>query len=135
MQWLEGTRTQVYAGKHTIQSDEPFHLLGKDTAAGPTELLLAAVESCLTVTYVANAAAEGVKIDALELQLEGDIDIPSFLGLKKDGNPGYKNVKIKAFVKSSAPREKLNQLLELAAKHSPVTNTVLNGAEIHQELA
>jgi uncharacterized OsmC-like protein len=135
VQWLDGTRTQVYAGKHTIQSDEPIHLLGKDTAAGPTELLLAAVGSCLTVTYVANAAAEGVKLDSLELQLDGDIDIPAFLGLNENGNPGYKTVKIKAFAKGNAPKEKLSQLLDKAVKHSPVINTVLKGAQITQELA
>ncbi|MDE1853183.1 MAG: OsmC family protein [Thaumarchaeota archaeon] len=135
VQWLDGTRTQIYAGKHTLQSDEPEYLLGKDTAAGPTELLLAAVGSCLTVTYVANAAAQGVKIDSLELQIDGEIDMPSFLGLKKNGSSGYKSVKIKAFVKSGAPREKLKDLLKLSVKRSPVTNTVFRGAKIIPELS
>jgi len=134
VQWLDGTRTQTYAGKHSVQSDEPPYLLGKDTAAGPTELLLAAVGSCLTVTYVANAAAQGVKINSLELQLDGEIDIPSFLGFKK-GSSGYKSVKIRAYVRGEAPKEKLRDLLKLAVKRSPVTNTVLKGSRIVPVLA
>lgn len=134
VQWLGGTRNKVYSRTHAIESDEPEHLLGSDTAPGPTELLLGAMGTCLAVTYVANAAARGIKIDSFELGLEGDIDLPAFFGFK-DANPGFSTIKVKAYVKSSAPKDELQKLLEHAVKHSPVTNTVSRSVKIVPEIA
>jgi len=129
VQWLGGTRNKVYARTHSVESDEPEHLLGKDTALGPTELLLGAMGTCLSVTFVAKATARGIRIDSFELELEGDIDLAAFVGVR-EGNPGFSAIKVKAYVRGDVSREELQRLLEEAVRYSPVTNTVSRGTKI-----
>src|SRR4029453_16528349 len=41
---------------HKIVADEPAELLGGDSAANPQELLMAAINACMMVGYVAGAS-------------------------------------------------------------------------------
>ena len=61
--------------------DEPLPLLGDDTAPNPTEALLAALGSCLSVGIHANAVARGITLYKVELELAGDINITSVWGV------------------------------------------------------
>src|SRR5918999_1373766 len=46
--------------RFTIDADEPIELLGENTSANPQELLMAALNACITVGYVAGAAGKGI---------------------------------------------------------------------------
>lgn len=61
--------------KFTIDADEPEQILGERTAPNAVELLLAALGSCLSVGYAANAADMGIELHDLRFELEGDIDL------------------------------------------------------------
>jgi len=71
---------------------------------------------------VYHAAAQGIKIDAVESNLEGDLDIRGFLGIAPDVRPGYKNLRVNFTVKSDASAETLREL----AKFSPVFDMMTN---------
>ncbi len=75
------------SGKFSLQSDEPMALLGSDTAVSPGEYVLQALAGCYTVTLVANAAARGIELSSLDLELECDFDLNGFLGI----NPGVRS--------------------------------------------
>lgn len=66
------------------------------------ELLLAALGSCLSVGDAANAAAMGIELDDLRFELEGDIDLRSFLRISEDVRPGYDSLTCTAFVDADA---------------------------------
>lgn len=109
--------------------DEPPQLLGDDTAPNPTEALLAALGSCVSVGIQANAVARGWKVNGIELELEGDINITSVWGTG-DLSPkplGLTAVRIKAKVDiDGASDAELDELVTHAAEWSPVLNTVRN---------
>ena len=46
----------------TIDADEPFELLGRNTAPNPQELLMSALNACITVGYVAGASVKGIAL-------------------------------------------------------------------------
>src|SRR5580765_6926626 len=71
-----------------IPSDEPAALGGTDTAPNPVEQLLAALGNCLAVGYAANASVAGIELRGVTINLDGDIDLKTFLGLA-DANAGY----------------------------------------------
>ena len=50
------------ARRHKIVADEPYELLGTDSAPNPQELLMSAVNACMTVGYVAQAAVRGITL-------------------------------------------------------------------------
>jgi uncharacterized OsmC-like protein len=117
------TRTQAYI----FHADEPPVLCGGDQGANPVEYLLSALSMCLTTTMVMHGASRGIEIEAVDSELEGDIDVRGFLGLSNDVRKGYHDIRVKMRVKSDAPSE---QLLELA-KFSPVYDVVANSLPVH----
>lgn len=110
-----------------LDSDEPPSLAGKDQGANPVEHLLNALAACLTTTMVYHAALRGIKIDALESELEGDIDLRGFLGISNDIRRGYQNIRVKFRVKTDAGN--LARLKALT-KLSPVFDVVTKGTSV-----
>ena len=58
-----------------LDADEPPILAGNDQGANPVEYLLRALAGCMMTTMVYHAAVEGIRIDELEMDLEGDLDL------------------------------------------------------------
>ena len=82
----------------TIAADEPKALLGTDTAPNPQELLLSAVNACMMVGYVAQAAIRGIILDECRIETEGELDLRGFLGLDDDVPPGYRRINYTVFL-------------------------------------
>jgi uncharacterized OsmC-like protein len=102
-----------------IRADEPTELFGGDTAPNPQELLLAALNACMSVGYAANAATMGITLQALEIETEGELDLRGFLGIDPAVKPGYEEVRYTVRIKSSAPREQVEELHQRVMKTSP----------------
>lgn len=109
-----------------LEGDEPPVLLGANGGPNAVEAVLHALASCLAVGFVYNAAAQGIKIESLEFDLEGDLDLHAFLGLSDQVRPGYENIRLSYRVKSDAPREKIVALCDYVQKTSPVLDIVRN---------
>lgn len=123
-----GARQEIaHKQAYTMEADEPPILAGNDNAPNPVEHLLHALASCLTTAMVAHAAVRGIEIEALEADLEGDIDLNGFLGLNPETPRGYTEIRVDYRVKAD-PRD-LDKIRELA-KFSPVYNTVAKGANV-----
>ena len=110
-----------------IDTDAPEELAGKDSAPDAVEHLLNALASCLTTTLVYHAALRGIKIEALESHLEGDIDLRGFLGISSEVRRGFENIRVNFKVKTDA--ENIDKLKALS-KLSPVLDVVSNGTKV-----
>jgi OsmC-like protein len=73
----------------TIDADEPFELLGRNTALNPQELLLSALSACLTVGYVTAAAREGIVLEKLEIETTATLDLRGFFCIEPAVPVGY----------------------------------------------
>jgi uncharacterized OsmC-like protein len=110
----------------TLEGDEPPVLLGANAGPNAVEAVLYALASCLAVGFVYNAAAQGINIESLQFDLEGDLDLHAFLGLSDQVRPGYENIRLSYQVKSDAPREKIIALCDYVQKTSPVLDIIRN---------
>ena len=121
---------QEIAHKQTfhLDADEPAILAGNDDGANPVEHLLHALASCLTTSMVAHAAVRGIKIEDIESELEGDIDLNGFLGLNPETPKGFTRIQVNFHVKASP--EDL-QTIESLTAFSPVLNTLVSGVPVH----
>jgi uncharacterized OsmC-like protein len=127
VQWDGGFQNRFQAREHAaVRVDEPRGLLGTDTGPNPAELLLGAMGTCLSIGYALNATARGITIQEMDLEVEGDIDLAVFTGLKSEGIPGYSDVRITARIKSDATPEQLQALHEHVVRTSPICTTVQN---------
>lgn len=118
-----------------LEGDEPPVLLGQNLAPNAVEVILHALASCLAVGFVYNAAAQGIRVDSLDFDLEGSLDLHGFLGLAKDVRPGYQNINVTYRVKSDAPREKIEELCEYVQRTSPVLDMLRNPVAVSVNLA
>ena len=137
--WPGGLRTEStirdfrLGGKDTphrqafnLKGDEPNALLGEDTAPNATEAALHALACCVTATFMYHAALRGVEVDDLRIDLEGDVDLRGLLALSDSIPIGFQDIRLSFHVRSSAPREQVEELCGLAQKYSPVFNTFAN---------
>ena len=107
--------------------DEPPGLLGNDTAPNPSEAVLAALGSCISVGIHANAVLQQIRLTKVELELEADINITAVWGtgdLDENKLVGFSAIRVKARVEGDAPREKLDALVAHSDRWSPVANTL-----------
>jgi uncharacterized OsmC-like protein len=117
-----------------MDNDEPDVLLGTDQGANPVEYVLHALAGCLTTSLVYHAAAQGIRIDAVESRLEGDLDLRGFLGMSDEVRNGYDNVRVTFQIKADASEEQLHALCQLAQKRSPVFDIVTNAVPVTVQL-
>ena len=107
------------ARSHKIVADEPFELLGADSAPNPQELLMAAFNACITVGYVAGAALKGIKLESLEIRTKGELDLRGFLGLSDSVPPGYENVDYEVRIAGDGSPEDFEEIHQNVMKTSP----------------
>lgn len=109
-----------------LAGDEPPVLLGSNRGPNAVELVLQALAFCYAVGYVANAAARGIDITQMDYQVEGDLDVRSFLGLNGP-RPGFTAIRVTGRVSSSnATRDQLVELCEYVQATSPVRDIIAN---------
>lgn len=115
----------------TLHADEPDVLLSSDKGPNATEAALYALSSCLMTTFIYHSAARNVKIDAVKMELEGELDLRGFLGISKEVRNGYKNVNVTFHVQSEADDDKIQELVRLAQMRSPVFDIVTNPVPVN----
>jgi uncharacterized OsmC-like protein len=120
--------------KFSMQADEPPVLLGGDKAANPVEHLLHALASCVTTSMVYHAAARGIPLEAVESELEGELDLHGFLGLDPKVRRGFKNITLNVRLTGSLSEAQKQEVLALASQFSPVYDMVANPVPITLKL-
>ena len=105
--------------RFSIDIDEPCELGGTNRFANPQEHLLAALNACMTVGYVAQCAVRGITLESLEIQTDGDIDLRGFLGIDPAVPPGYENLSYIVRIKGSGTKEEFAEIHEAVMATSP----------------
>jgi uncharacterized OsmC-like protein len=90
--------------RFSIDVDEPCELGGSNRFANPQEYLLASLNACMMVGYVAQCALRGIMLEKLEIETHGDIDLRGFLGIDPAVPPGYDSLSYVVRIKGSGTR-------------------------------
>jgi uncharacterized OsmC-like protein len=107
-----------------VELDEPPALLGADMGINPVEALLAALSGCITTSMVVQASAQGILLDEVESDYEGDLDVRGLLAVSPDVRNGYSEIRVKFRIKADASAEQLRDLIQAAMDRSPVYEMV-----------
>ena len=114
-----------------LEGDEPPVLLGSNQGPNAVELLLAGLTACLSVGIAYNAAARGIVIEAMTLDVTGDIDLRGFLGIPESVRAGCHDIHIACHIKSPASDQVIADLLDHVQNTSPVTDMVRHPTPVH----
>lgn len=129
-EWKGGTRSETkveasYLGGEriakdfTIGIDEPLELCGTNQFANPQEYLMAALNACMTVGYTAQCSLEGITLEELRIETEGEIDLRGFLGLDPTVKPGYESLRYTVHVKGDGTPEQFERIHRKVMATSP----------------
>lgn len=87
---------------------------GAGTGACSGDLLLGALAACAQITCQMVAAAMGIPTEAINVRVEGDLDLQGTLGLSKDVPVGFHDIRVTFDVR--APQATAEQLSALRSK-------------------
>jgi len=107
------------ARRFAIDIDEPCELGGSNRFANPQEHLIAALNACMMVGYVAQCAVRGIVLESLAIETEGEIDLRGFLGIDPAVPAGYENLRYKVRIKGNGTKEQFAEIHEAVMATSP----------------
>jgi len=116
---VDGLRCEIEDGAWRLAADMPANIGGSNTAPSPGVLGRGALASCLVIGLSRWAARLGVPLDALEVEVEADLDARGELGMSAEIRPGYGEVRYTISLRSPAPRELVKDLIATATSYSP----------------
>src|SRR6266404_4582317 len=99
-------------------------------APNPVEVLLSALAGCVTAGIATNAQMFGVPIDAIDIDLEADVDARGLLGHDKSVRNGATDIRYTVTIQSSAPEDQVRRCKETIDRKSPVRDTLANPVNI-----
>lgn len=135
LNWISGTKSIVKTknmqlGDHRLirnfefNIDEPGQLLGINSHPNPQEYLLGGLAGCMAVTFIAGASLMGIRLDSLSLEIDGELDLKTFLGLDDSEHAGFPELKYTFNVAGEGTKEQYDKLMERVIRHSPNYATV-----------
>ncbi|PIQ16323.1 MAG: osmotically inducible protein C [Flavobacteriales bacterium CG18_big_fil_WC_8_21_14_2_50_32_9] len=132
---FNGTSTSAtkFEGKtrqFNLVIDEPEALGGNDSAANPVEYLLAGYAGCLNVVYNLVAQEIGIKINQLDISINGDINPEKFLGISDKERAGFQSLNVFIEIETNGTHEQEQQLIATAKDRCPVNDNLANPTPI-----
>ena len=122
----EGVLARISIRDFELVSDEPAILGGTNHGPNPVELVLGALAACQEIVLSAYAAVLGIKIEGIDVDVKGDLDLRGFLNMA-DVRPGYNGVEFTTTIRTAEnDRAKLQQLIHFAEKRCPVYDILTN---------
>ncbi|MCV2396283.1 OsmC family protein [Actinotalea sp. M2MS4P-6] len=126
--------TALLSRGHAWLVDEPGSLGGDDEALNPVEAALGAFLACQTVTYRFWAARLGIRLDDLQLDAEGDLDVRGFFGLEPGVRPGFSRVRVRVRPSGPETAERYAELARVVDEHCPVLDLFANTTPVETTL-
>ena len=124
---VETGRALAVAGLHPATGGSGLELCSGD-------MLLEALVACAGVTLKSVATAIEIPLKTGQVIAEGDLDFRGTLGVDKEAPVGFAEVRLRFEVRTSAPQDKLDLLLNLTERYCVVYQTILSGPPVEISL-
>jgi uncharacterized OsmC-like protein len=95
---------------------------------------MGAMNACIINTYVIAAAMKGIRLEKVEMETEGELDLRGFLGIDKNVIPGYKELKYKVRLKGNGTREQYEEVHRTVVATSPNYYNISHAIKLNTEL-
>jgi len=117
-----------------INIDEPYELLGDNSQPNPQEYLMAAMNACIIATFVATCSVQGVELESLEMESEGELDLRGFLGIDPKVKAGYDQINYTIRVKGDGTPEQFQKAHDAVKATSPNYFTMAQPVRLNTRL-
>ena len=121
-------RALVEAGLHPASG-------GDGTLACSGDMLLQALVACAGVTLRSVATSLGIPVTGGRVIAEGDLDFRGTLAVDRDAPVGFRAIRMRFELESSATPEDLATLMSLTERYCVVFQTIANGVPVTLDAA
>ncbi len=90
----ERFKTEVKAGTHTLYVDQPTTGGGSDTGPTPLEYFFISLAGCIAATARIMAIQKRIKLNGMDIKIEGEFDQEVILGKSKENRPGFSGIRV-----------------------------------------
>jgi uncharacterized OsmC-like protein len=125
----------VPAGQAIVEAGLHPATGGTGVEACSGDMLLQALVACAGVTLTAVATALGVKLRGGRVTAEGDLDFRGTLGVGKDAQVGFKQIRLRIELDSDVTPDERARLLELTERYCVVYQTLCHGSQMSMKIA
>ena len=126
----EGVTCRVETGRAIAEAGLHPATGGTGLALCSGDMLLEALVACAGVTLNAVATAIGVRVDAGQIHAEGDLDFRGTLGVSKEAPVGFRAIRLRFELESTASQDELATLLKLTERYCVVLQTLRHSPEV-----
>src|SRR3989442_6348971 len=120
----EGITCKVETGKARVEAGLHPATGGDGLSACAGDMLLEALVACAGVTLRAVATALGIPVRGGTIRAEGDLDFRGTLGVSKDVDAGFKEIRLSFHLDTDAAPEQLDNLLKLTKRYCVIYQTL-----------
>jgi uncharacterized OsmC-like protein len=119
----------------SIEADHPQVFASEDNGATPTEIVLAALASCLTAGVATVATNRGVQLRSVTATVEADMDLQGILGIDGDVRNGFDAIHVTYDIDADASRADIEAIVAQSQKRSAVYDIVTNPTTVRVTVA
>lgn len=120
---LETGQALAEAGLHPATGGDGLSVCSGD-------MLLEALAACAGVTLNAVATALGVELRDATIHAEGDLDFRGTLAVSKEARVGFRDIRIRFELESTASADQLGTLIRLTERYCVVLQTLKQSPQI-----
>ncbi|MFB6208019.1 MAG: OsmC family protein [Candidatus Nanohaloarchaea archaeon] len=117
------TKTEVSVRGFEFTIDEPEDIGGENAAPNPVEYLLGALSGCINATVHQVASERDIEVEALEVEVSGELNPAKFYGKSDEPRAGYKSVEAELELETDSPEQE-KELLEEVKTRCPVSDNI-----------
>jgi uncharacterized OsmC-like protein len=125
----DGLRCIVTDGSWTVPVGMSANTGGDGTAPDPGVYARAAIGACVAIAYRLWAAAEGITLRDVAVEVQADNDAAGLFGTA-DVRPSYRAMRLLVSVTSDADEATVLRVLEQAEAHSPYLDLFRHGVPV-----
>jgi len=130
--WEEDVRCSVNIRDFpAFTIDEPPELGGQDSASNPVELVLGALGACQEIMYSAYASVMDIKLDSVQVDVRGYLDLKGLFGMDEEIPAGFKRVSFDTKIVSDADETALMELINTVENHCPVLDILTRAQTVN----
>lgn len=132
----EGMQTKVSMGAkpHVVLIDAPEGLGGTNQGASPLLAILGSIGACIIAVTKFWSMILDVPIEEMKVFSRGHINLGAIFGIDDNMLPGYDKLEPVVRIKSSAPKEKVEELMEKVFSHCPVLTNFAGASKINPKV-
>jgi uncharacterized OsmC-like protein len=115
--WVQGEEARVTVGENTIT-------VGADDGMNMMEMMLASFAACDAAVVGLHASYLGLKVNDISVEVTGDFNVSSYIGVEDAPGSGYHNVMTTVYLDAPGiTQEQIDHLTHMCEVGSPVGDT------------